>query len=155
IAEVAVIISAISKLPIDQGIAVTGSINQKGEIQPIGGVNEKIEGFYRSCKTKGFTKHQGVIIPASNVDDLMLDEEIQLAAKEGNFHIYPVIGINDALEILFGVKAGEKNEDGHYQKNTIYGITTDQLKRMYHFAKDPFKLSKHPKSDTKEATPSV
>ncbi|GAB1443498.1 ATP-binding protein [Ignavibacteriales bacterium] len=155
IAEVAVILSAISKLPIDQGIAVTGSINQKGDIQPIGGVNEKIEGFYKACKAKGFTKHQGVIIPASNVDDLMLDEEIQQAAKEGNFHIYPVVGIKDALEILFGVKAGDKTEDGHYHKNTIYGITADQLKKMYHFAKDPFKLSKHPKTETKDATPTV
>lgn len=143
IAEVAVIISAIAKLPINQFIAVTGSINQKGEVQPIGGVNEKIEGFYKICKEKGLNRSQGVVIPISNIDDLMLDDEIQAAAKEGLFHIWPVSDISQALEILLGVRSGEKNEEGHFPKNTIYGITAESLKKMYMFAKDPFKLSKH------------
>lgn len=150
IAEMAVIISAISKLPVNQAIAVTGSVNQKGEVQPIGGVNEKIEGFYKVCKEKGFTKYQGVIIPVSNIDDLMLDEEIQAAAKSGLFHIWPVSHISEALEILLGVRAGEKNEEGHFPRNTIYGITAENLKKMYMFAKDPFKLNKHPRSTQPE-----
>jgi lon-related putative ATP-dependent protease len=139
IAEIAAIISGISKLPINQSIAVTGSVNQKGIVQPIGGVNEKIEGFYKTCKSKGLTGTQGVIIPTSNIDDLMLDEEIVEAAKRGEFHIYPVDLLSDALEILMDVKAGEYTELTGYPKNSIYGICVQSLKKSYLLVKDPLK----------------
>lgn len=142
IAELAAILSGITKLPINQSIAVTGSINQKGIVQPIGGVNEKIEGFFKTCKARGLTKMQGVIIPESNIEDLMLDEEIQEAARAGEFHIWPVTHLSGALEILMGVKAGERNDEGCYPRNTIYGIAAENLKKMYMFVKDPFKLNK-------------
>ncbi|KAB2908676.1 MAG: AAA family ATPase [Ignavibacteriales bacterium] len=153
IAELAAIISGITRLPINQSIAVTGSLNQKGVVQPIGGVNEKIEGFFKICKAKGLTRGQGVIIPASNIDNLMLEEEVMEAARNGEFHIYPVTNLSEALEILMGVKAGEISEDGCYPRNTIYGIATQNLKKMYMFNKDPFKLDKSQKqhsSATKE-----
>jgi lon-related putative ATP-dependent protease len=112
------ILSALSELPIKQNIAVTGSVNQKGEVQAIGGVNEKIEGFFEVCKAKGFTGKQGVMIPESNVQNLMLKEEIVDAVKAGKFHIYSVETIDDGIEILTGVKAGERRKDGTFEKGT-------------------------------------
>jgi len=142
IAEVAAVLSGITKLPVNQNIAVTGSINQKGIVQPIGGVNEKIEGFFKTCKARGLNKTQGVIIPESNIEDLMLADEVQEAARAGDFHIWPVSQLSEALEILLGVKAGERNDEGCYPRNTIYGIAAENLKKMYMFVKDPFKLNK-------------
>jgi lon-related putative ATP-dependent protease len=112
------ILSALSELPIKQNIAVTGSVNQKGEVQAIGGVNEKIEGFFEVCKAKGFTGKQGVMIPESNVQNLMLKEEIVDAVKAGKFHIYSVKTIDEGIEILTGVKAGERQKDGSFEKGT-------------------------------------
>jgi ATP-dependent Lon protease len=126
--EVYAIISSLSGLPLRQDIAVTGSINQKGEIQPIGGVNEKIEGFYEVCKAKGLTKTQGVIIPHQNVDDLMLKTEIVEAAKEGKFRIYSVKTIDQGIEILTGVKAGERKEDGTFEEGSVNFLVDKQLK---------------------------
>jgi ATP-dependent Lon protease len=126
--EVYAIISSLSGLPLRQDIAVTGSINQKGEIQPIGGVNEKIEGFYEVCKAKGLTKTQGVIIPHQNVDDLMLKTEIVEAVKEGKFRIYSVKTIDQSIEILTGVKAGERKEDGTFEEGSVNFLVDKQLK---------------------------
>ena len=111
-AELVALISGIAEAPVKQNIAITGSINQKGEIQPIGGVNEKIEGFFAVCKNRGLTGDQGVIIPELNVKNLMLKKEVVDAVKEGKFRIYAVKTVNEALEILTGLPAGERQVDG-------------------------------------------
>ncbi len=128
-AEIYAILSALSDVPIKQGIAVTGSVNQNGEIQPIGGVNEKIEGFYDVCKARGLTGEQGVIIPRKNVDDLMLKQEIVDAVKKKKFHIYAVKSIDEGITILTGVKAGKKTAGG-FEKNSINYLVEKKL-RLY------------------------
>lgn len=128
--EVYAILSSLSKLPLRQDIAVTGSLNQKGEIQPIGGVNEKIEGFYEVCKAKGLTGTQGVIIPHQNVQNLMLRKEVIDAVSEAKFHIYPVKTIDEGIAILTGVKAGEKQEDGSFPEGTINNLVDLELQRL-------------------------
>jgi lon-related putative ATP-dependent protease len=125
--EVYAILSSLSGLPLRQDIAVTGSINQKGEVQPIGGVNEKIEGFYEVCKAKGLSGTQGVIIPHQNVDGLMLKREVVEAVKGGKFHIYPVKTIDQGIEILTGVKAGERKEDGTFEEGSVNFLVDRQL----------------------------
>jgi len=125
--ELFAILSSLSGLPIDQGIAVTGSVNQRGEIQPIGGVNYKIEGFFEVCKAKGLTGKQGVIIPKSNLKNLMLKEEVIEAVKEGKFHIYPISTVDEGMEILTGVRAGKRRKDGKFPKNTVNRLVEDKL----------------------------
>ena len=127
--EVYAILSSLSKIPLRQDIAVTGSINQKGEIQPIGGVNEKVEGFYQVCKAKGLTGTQGVMIPHQNVKELMLRNEVVEAVKEGKFRVYPVKTIDQGIEILTGVKAGERKEDGTFEEKSINDLVDRQLKK--------------------------
>ncbi|NLL62384.1 MAG: AAA family ATPase [Candidatus Atribacteria bacterium] len=117
--EVYAIISSIADIPIRQDIAVTGSVNQKGEIQPIGGVNQKIEGFFDVCRAKGLTGSQGVLIPHLNIHDLMLREDVVEAIKNGKFHLYAVKTIDQGIEILTGRKAGERQKDGKFKKNTV------------------------------------
>ena len=124
------ILSALSGIPIKQNIAVTGSVNQKGEVQAIGGVNEKIEGFFEICKTKGLTGMQGVLIPGSNVQNLMLKEEVVDAVKAGKFHIYPVKTIDEGIEILAGVKAGARRPDGTFEEGTVNYRVDKRLKEM-------------------------
>jgi lon-related putative ATP-dependent protease len=124
------ILSALSGLPIKQNLAVTGSVNQKGEVQAIGGVNEKIEGFFEVCKAKGFTGKQGVMIPESNVQNLMLKEEIVEAVKTGKFHIYPVKTIDEGIEILTGIKAGERQKDGTFENGTVNYSVDKRLREM-------------------------
>ncbi len=128
--ELYALLSSLSGIPIKQGIAVTGSVNQKGEVQAIGGVNEKIEGFFEICKAKGLTGRQGVVIPASNIQNLMLKEEIVSAVREGQFHIYPVKNIDEGIEVLTGISAGEKKPDSTYEKETINYRATQRLKEM-------------------------
>jgi len=128
--EVYAILSSLSKIPLKQNIAVTGSLNQKGEIQPIGGVNEKIEGFFDVCTAKGLTGDQGVIIPHQNAQNLMLRHDVVNAVKEGKFHVYPVHTIDKGIEILTGVKAGKKLEDGTLEKDTLNAIVDDELQRL-------------------------
>ncbi len=128
--ELYAILSALSDLPIKQNLAVTGSVNQKGEVQAIGGVNEKIEGFFEVCKAKGFTGKQGVMIPESNMQNLMLKEEIVAAVKEGKFHIFPVKTIDEGIEVLTGVKAGEKAKDGTFEVDTVNYRVDKNLKEM-------------------------
>ncbi len=124
------ILSALSGIPIKQGIAVTGSVNQKGDVQAIGGVNEKIEGFFEVCKAKGFNGEQGVLIPESNVQNLMLKEEVVEAVRKRKFHVYPVKTIDQGIEILTGVEAGARRPDGTFKEGTINYEVDRQLKAM-------------------------
>jgi lon-related putative ATP-dependent protease len=128
--ELYAILSALSDLPIKQNFAVTGSVNQRGEVQAIGGVNEKIEGFYHTCKAKGLKGDEGVLIPKSNVQHLMLSEEVVDAVKQGRFHIYPVSTIDEGIEILTGVKAGVLKIDGNYEADTVHFKVNKRLTEM-------------------------
>ena len=125
--EVYAILSSLSNLPLRQDIAVTGSVNQNGEIQPIGGVNQKIEGFFDVCRSRGLTGRQGVIIPHQNVGDLMLRKDVVEAAATGKFHIYPVRTIDQGAEILTGVPAGERSREGAYPAGTINFLVDQKL----------------------------
>lgn len=130
------LLSAIANLPIKQNIAVTGSINQFGDVQPIGGVNEKIEGFFDVCKHRGLTNDQGVIIPRTNVANLMLREDVITAVRDGSFHIYAIDTVDDGIEILTGVKAGILNAKGEYPKGTANYMVKESLdnyQRLYSF----------------------
>jgi predicted ATP-dependent protease len=118
-AELYALLSAIAEVPIEQRFAVTGSVNQRGEIQAIGGVNEKIEGFFDLCAARGLSGTQGVLIPATNVKHLMLHARVVDAASEGRFHIYPVETIDQGLEILTGVAAGARGVDGRFPEGTV------------------------------------
>ncbi len=136
--ELYAILSSLSDLPIRQDIAVTGSVNQKGEIQPIGGVNQKIEGFYDICKAKGLTGNQGVMIPRQNVRNLVIREDVVKAVQDGQFHIYSVKTIDEGIEILTGVPAGEKRADGSYPENTVNYCVDRRLKELARGAKEHF-----------------
>lgn len=130
ITEIAALLSALSNIPIKQSLAITGSVNQKGEIQPIGGVNEKIEGFFDTCSGNKLTGKQGVIIPQQNVKDLMLKDEVINAVKDDKFHIYAVTKVEEAIEILTGIKAGSKLKNGNWETNTVFGEVEKELKAM-------------------------
>ncbi|KEA64713.1 ATP-dependent protease La Type II [Marinobacterium lacunae] len=125
--ELCVLLSAISGLPIKQSLAVTGSINQRGEIQAIGGVNEKIEGFFELCKNRGLTGDQGVVIPATNVDHLILDQAVVQACEKGEFHIYAVKELDELISLLFDRKPGKADEDGRYPPASVNGCVQQQL----------------------------
>ncbi|HQD32895.1 MAG TPA: ATP-binding protein [Candidatus Atribacteria bacterium] len=127
LAETCAVLSSLAEVPIRQDIAVTGSINQKGEVQAIGGVNQKIEGFFRTAQGKGLTKEQGVIIPRSNIQNLMLEEEVVEAVREGKFHIYAVSAVDQAMEILTGLPAGEKKPDGTFEEGTLNYLVDEKL----------------------------
>jgi len=128
--ELYALLSSLSGLPLRQGIAVTGSVNQKGEVQPIGGVNEKIEGFFEVCKAKGLTGKQGVMIPHLNIGDLMLRKDVVEAVKEGKFHIYPVKSINQGIEILTGVEGGESLDGGKFKEGTVNDLVDKKLREL-------------------------
>jgi len=128
--EIFALLSTLSGLPIKQSIAVTGSLNQKGDVQPIGGVNEKIEGFYDICKLNGLTGDQGVIIPVQNISDLMLREDIIDAVKKNNFHIYPISRVEEGIEILTGVKAGRKSDSG-YEEGTVFYLVEKKIMDLF------------------------
>jgi lon-related putative ATP-dependent protease len=128
--ELYALLSAIAELPIKQSLAVTGSVNQFGEIQPIGGVNEKIEGFFDLCKARGLTGDQGVLIPASNINNLMLRLDVVDAVAAGRFHVYPVQTIDQGIELLTGLEAGERNEEGDYPYGTVNHLVQHRLHEM-------------------------
>jgi len=128
--ELYALLSSLSGVPIMQNIAVTGSVNQKGEIQPIGGVNQKIEGFFQICRAKGLNGNQGVMIPRQNLRNLMLREEVLEAVRQGKFHIYAVGSIDEGIEVLTGVEAGEKGKDGTYPESSVNYKVDKQLKEM-------------------------
>ncbi|MBW7881098.1 MAG: AAA family ATPase [Caldilineaceae bacterium] len=126
-AELYVLFSAIGRIPIKQSLAVTGSVDQHGRVQAIGGVNEKIEGFFDLCKARGLTGDQGVIIPATNVKNLMLRQDVVDAVAEGKFHIYPVEHVDQGIEILTGIPAGERNRRGLYPRTSVNRMVEDRL----------------------------
>lgn len=127
--ELYAILSSLAGIPINQAIAVTGSVNQKGEIQPIGGVNDKIEGFFQICKMRGLDGTHGVMIPKQNVRNLNLSEEIVQTVKEGKFHIYAISNIEEGIEILTGVPAGKKDSEGHFPAGSINYLAYEKLKK--------------------------
>lgn len=127
--ELYALLSSLSDVPINQGIAVTGSVNQKGEIQPIGGVNEKIEGFYQICKMRGLDGSHGVMIPVQNIENLSLSDEIIESVKKGQFHIYAVSSIEEGIEVLTGVPAGKKDKTGHFPAGSVNYMVYEKLKK--------------------------
>ncbi len=131
-AELYALLSSLSGFPINQGVAVTGSVNQWGHLQPIGGVTEKTEGFFEACLSRGLTGEQGVIVPAANVEDLMLREEVVAAVAAGQFHVWAVETIDEGLELLTGVPAGERGEDGTFPdpQSTVHGAVQARLHQL-------------------------
>ena len=129
-AEIYALLSSLANLPVDQGIAVTGSVNQKGQLQPISGINEKIEGFFDVCRLQGLTGTQGVILPPQNVDDLMLREDVIVAISAGQFHLYPVAHIDAGLSVLTGVAVGQRCATGWYPPDSVNGRVDAQLRRF-------------------------
>lgn len=134
--ELYALLSSLSDIPIKQYIAVTGSVNQKGEIQPIGGVNEKIEGFFHTCKVRGLKGNEGVIIPHQNVVNLMLKEEVVRAVEEDMFHIYPVRTIEEGIEILTDTPAGVKDENGVYPEGTVFSKVQKKIEKFARIAEE-------------------
>jgi len=128
-AELFALLSALAGLPVRQSLAVTGSVNQHGEIQPIGGVNEKIEGFFDTCSQRGLNGEQGVVIPASNVPHLMLRADVRTAVEEGKFAVYAIETVDDGIELLTGVPAGERETDGLFPSGTVNQCVEDTLAR--------------------------
>jgi predicted ATP-dependent protease len=153
-AEFYVLLSAIARVPIKQSLAVTGSVNQLGQVQAIGGVNEKIEGFFDLCKSRGLTGEQGVLIPASNVKHLVLRHDVIQAVAEAKFHIYPIETVDQGIEVLTGIVAGERDEEGNYPPNTINRMVEDRLIEMAElskqFATDEDDESEEPGGSRKE-----
>jgi len=137
-AEIILLLSILSDLPINQGIAITGSVNQKGDIQPIGGVNEKVTGFFEICKLRGFTGSQGVLIPIQNKDDLMLNNEIIESITNGEFNIFTMSNIADATNLLLGMDLGDVDEKGIATKGTISEIIMEKLILYKKLSKDKF-----------------
>ncbi len=128
--EIYALLSALSGLPIRQDLAVTGSVNQQGDVQCIGGVNQKIEGFYDVCRIKGLSGRQGVLIPAENVEDLMLRDDVVEAVAQGKFHVLPVTTIEEGIEILTGVAAGKRDSAGRFEPGTVFALVDQRLRQM-------------------------
>jgi len=135
-AELFALLSAVSRVPIDQGIAVTGSVSQKGEIQAVGGVTRKVEAFFDICKHKGLTGRQGVIIPAKNVRNLMLKQEVADAVEKGLFHVWPISTVEEGIEILTGMEAGTLQPNGTYPENTLFCKVDERLTEIAEIVKN-------------------
>ena len=148
-AELYALLSRLSGVPVKQYIAVTGSVNQKGDVQAIGGVNEKIEGFFSVCKAKGLNGQQGVMIPASNVRHLMLKEEVVEAVREGTFHVWAVRSIDEGIEVLTGFPAGPRKPDGGFEEGKVNYLVDQRLRefarQFREFQKDDTKVPQEPK----------
>jgi predicted ATP-dependent protease len=134
--EIYALVSALSELPLRQDIAVTGSMNQRGDIQAIGGVNEKIEGFFDVCRIEGLTGTQGVMIPLANVDDLMLREDVLEAVASNKFHIWPIARVEQGVELLTGTPAGGRNGSGRFEEGTVFSRVDERLREMARMMKD-------------------
>jgi lon-related putative ATP-dependent protease len=130
VAEFCVILSSIARVPIRQGIAITGSVNQKGAVQAVGGVNEKIEGFFEVCRIKGLTGRQGVVIPKANEQNLMLKKEVVEAVRKKKFHIYAISKVDEAVPLLMGKPAGQRGRNGAFPKGTLYALVDKRLREM-------------------------
>jgi predicted ATP-dependent protease len=126
-AELYALLSALAEVPLRQSLAVTGSVNQHGEIQAIGGVNEKIEGFFDICNNQGLSGEQGVLIPASNVKHLMLRHDVVAAVEAGRFAVYPVSSVDDGIELLTGITAGVRDAQGRFPEASINRLVEDRL----------------------------
>jgi predicted ATP-dependent protease len=127
--ELYAILSSLADVPVKQGIAVTGSVNQNGEIQAIGGINQKIEGFFDVCRLKGLTGAQGVLMPRSNLRNLMLRRDVIEAVEQGKFHVYAVSTVHEGIEVLTGLAAGERGADGGYPENSVNALVEKTLQR--------------------------
>lgn len=136
VAELCALLSALANVPIKQNLAITGSVNQHGDVQAVGGINEKIEGFFNICKSRGLTGDQGVLIPAANVQHLMLREDVVQAVRDGKFAIYPIKHVDEALALLMGMPAGERDSDGHYPEGTINYLVDKRLRDYAEKAKE-------------------
>ena len=134
------LLSSLSGIPINQAIAVTGSVNQKGQIQPIGGVNEKIEGYFQICKMRGLDGSHGVMIPIQNVDNLQLSDDVVEAVRDGLFHIYSISSIEEGIEVLTGVPAGKKDSSGHFPSGTVNDLVYKKLKAYANIVGDSSKF---------------
>ncbi|MFN8159610.1 MAG: ATP-binding protein [Solirubrobacterales bacterium] len=134
-AELCALLSSLSGVPIRQGVAITGSVNQHGEVQAIGGVNEKIEGFHATCAQAGFGDGQGVVVPAANARHLMLREEVVESVREGRFAVWPVGGVDEAIEVLTGTEAGQRADDGSYPPGSVYGRVAERLDHLAELAR--------------------
>jgi lon-related putative ATP-dependent protease len=141
-AELLALLSVLADVPLKQNISITGSVSQRGEIQPIGGVNWKIEGFYKVCKARGLDGNQGVLIPKANVKDLMLKKEVVDAAKEGKFHVWAVGHVDEALELLTGLPAGQRQPDGTFEEDSVNARVDETLLRLMETAKELMKAEK-------------
>jgi lon-related putative ATP-dependent protease len=150
LAEVLAIISALSKIPLKQSIAVTGSINQHGHVQPVGGVTEKVEGFFRICKLKGLTGNQGVVIPKANVRNLVLSDEVLEAIKDGLFHVWTVDDVDEAIELLTDKKAGIMNKNYEYPRGTVNYYVVHALKNSHDLAEGKGRMKKTRKDNKKK-----
>jgi predicted ATP-dependent protease len=139
LAELVTLLSALAEVPLAQNIAMTGSISQRGEAQPIGGVNEKIEGFYKVCRARGLDGSHGVIIPKANVQDLMLKKEVVDAVKDGKFHVWAVGHVDEALKLLTGLPAGQRLPDGTFEPDTVNYKVDQTLRRLMEIARELMK----------------
>jgi len=139
LAELVALLSALAEVPLAQNIAMTGSVSQRGEAQPIGGVNEKIEGFYKVCRARGLDGSQGVVIPKANVQDLMLKKEVVDAVKDGKFHVWAVGHVDEALELLTGLPAGQRLADGTFEPDTVNYKVDQTLRRLMETARELMK----------------
>jgi lon-related putative ATP-dependent protease len=153
LAELCTLMSALADVPLAQNLAMTGSMSQRGEAQPIGGVNWKVEGFYKVCKVRGLDGSQGVIIPKANVQDLMLKKEVVDAVKEGKFHVWAVGHVDEALELLTGLPAGKRQADGTFEPDTVNGKVDQKLKEMMELAKELMKGEEGPGKGAAPAAP--
>ena len=142
-----------SGIPISQSLAVTGSVNQLGEVQAIGGVNEKIEGFFDICRTRGLTGRQGVLIPAANVKHLMLREDVVEAVRDGRFAVYPVATIDQGIALLTGLPAGERDADGEFPEGSVNRRVEESLIRFSERIRELESDGETESADTQEKTP--
>lgn len=147
--ELYALLSALSQAPISQSLAVTGSVNQKGEIQAVGGVNEKVEGFFDICKERGLTGKQGVLVPQSNVKNLMLHPDVVKAAENGDFHVYGVSHIHEGMALLTGLSAGERDGDGNFPEGSVNAMVEERLREFAHTSRS-FSSGKKGKNDGSE-----
>jgi len=145
-AELIALLSALSGVPVQYSLAMTGALSHSGEIMAVGEVTRKIEGFYEVCVRRGLSGKHGVIIPADNIDNLMLSKEVVQACRNGLFNIYSVEHINQALELLTGIKAGRRLKDGHFSKHSIYSLVDEKLRHFGYLAEKKARRQKIKKS---------
>jgi predicted ATP-dependent protease len=150
-AEVYALLSSIAGIPIKQNLAITGSMNQHGEVQPIGGVNEKIEGFYEVCKLNKLNGEHSIIIPRSNMKNLMLKREVTEAVEQGKFHIYTIDTIEDGIEIFTGMPSGDLKPDGTYPEGTFNHMVTKKLQALSEAQKEKKHKDKKKKNKNKKS----